>query len=111
MTDRELLELAAKAAGYEYFHDGCEGIANIPMIKVNGTFKVWMPLSSGSDALSLAGFLKMRIEFHVRHPFVAVFIGTESTFLKIEEKIGEDTMLSACRAIVRSAAETGKAMQ
>lgn len=48
MTDRELLELAAKAAGYEFgwIHDG-------PRIKCAEGWTPWNPLTDDGDAFRL----------------------------------------------------------
>ena len=42
MTDRELLEAAAKAAGYVHYHPG------------DGFYQTWNPLTDDGDALRLA---------------------------------------------------------
>ncbi len=57
MTDRELLELAAKAAGYEYAKHG-------GYIVVDGIPGNWNPLTDDGDALRLAVKLRMVIEIN-----------------------------------------------
>ena len=55
-TDRELLELAAKAARYQYAKHG-------GYIVVDGIPGNWNPLTDDGDALRLAVRLKIDIEF------------------------------------------------
>ena len=62
MTDRELLELAAKAAGYDvvFVHDN-----KIPMrrdVPNRKGMKVWNPLEDDGDALRLAVMLNLLID-------------------------------------------------
>ena len=54
MTDRELLELAAKAAGYEYAKHG-------GYIVVDGIPGNWNPLTDDGDALRLAVTLHLTV--------------------------------------------------
>ena len=58
-TDRELLELAAKAAGYEYAKHG-------GYIVVDGIPGNWNPLTDDGDALRLA--VKLRLSIDHNHP-------------------------------------------
>ena len=55
-TDRELLELAAKAAGYDYAKHG-------GYIVVDGVPGNWNPLADDGDALRLALALNIEYEF------------------------------------------------
>lgn len=89
MTDRELLELAAKAAG-------------IDMQQHCG----WHPLYDDGDALRLAVKLEMQID--LRHSFhtVRVYGAAEG---RIDEG-AKDPYAATRRAIVRAAAEIGKEM-
>lgn len=103
MTDRELLELAAKAAGLTLYE-------HVPGLIVTGSpetkdvdYERWNPLDNDGDALRLAVKLDMQItppahksrgvwaiwDKHHRHP---------------------DPCAEARRAIVRAAAEIGRAM-
>lgn len=89
--DKELLELAAKAAGINV--DSWEDCG-------------WSPLSDDGDALRLA--VKLRIE-----------IGFYSTLVRaakqdqdwIGEYYGNDPYAATRRAIVRAAAEIGRGME
>lgn len=57
-ADRELLELAAAAAGLEI--TGYTG-KGVPMINIGGYPCPWNPLVDDGDALRLAGALKMEV--------------------------------------------------
>lgn len=103
MTDRELLELAAKAAEVtdvgEWF-DSDEG----PYFVVGS--KVWDPITDDGDALRLA----VRLELEVSLGNFGAIVYLKSG--KVEE-IGEDgcdAMSLFRRAIVRAAAEIGRRM-
>lgn len=116
MTDRELLELAAKAAGlydewpapdYEVQVSGegawCSGM---------GTSKLWNPLTDDGDALRLAVKLKLFIdgEFCCAQEFKGPWFGggeDEHAGVSHDEC---DPYAATRRAIVRAAAEVGKAM-
>ena len=109
MTDKELLKLAAKAAGIKVFKspDGifrdCTGFD--PMMNIYAA-KAWNPLIDDGDALRLAVQLKMH-----------VLIGNEGIRIKAPNlgfQFGmpiDDAMTSVRQAIVQAAAEIGKAMQ
>ncbi|NWC92638.1 MULTISPECIES: hypothetical protein [unclassified Pseudomonas] len=87
MTDRELLELAAKAAGVKF--DGSS------FIRRNGyTSNVWDPLHDNDDALHLAVELKMNLTLVQR----GISWDDPDVFEKQR------------RAIVEGAAEIGKKM-
>lgn len=103
-TDRELLELAAKAAGYEYAKHG-------GYIVVDGIPGNWNPLSDDGDALRLAAKLKIDIEWQATNPFPEPRVeayqrNDEGAYFCADEH--EDDYR---RAIVRAAAAIGKAMK
>ena len=103
MSDRELLELAAKAAGYDV------------MRTVSGhlvvDFKKWNPLEDDGDALRLAVKLKLEIE-RSKFDNSAVYVGAPRYAKWREEANDENDIINATRrAIVRAAAEIGKSMQ
>ena len=116
MDDKELLGLAAKAAGYtlEDHHD------------INGEYwpwcieegEYWCPLTDDGDALRLAvklglyiGINRIRID-HGDSPEVTVYYGGVFKDKKIEMWTGidDDYYTATRRAIVRAAAEIGRAM-
>lgn len=117
MSDRELLELAAKAAGIvgkygyapdDYYYNGnVEGICTeLP----DGRFYVWNPLSDDGDALRLAIRLGMKLSTNLHHRFVVV--NDEQEFYD-EAKFGGvcDPEWVMRLTIVRVAAEIGRQMQ
>lgn len=89
MTDRELLEMAAKAAGVEYV-DGASW----------GGGAGWDPLANYSDAFQLAAKLQLVVDF---------FEGEVVAPLSVETFPPGD-LSAACLAITRAAAKEGKAM-
>ena len=111
MTDRELLELAAKAAGIElqddhYWRDGF--------------WTRWNPITDDGDALRLA----VRLGFHARQ-FPILDDGFDAPLGMVEVwrvddddpmhveflRSGDDRLAATRRAIVRAAAEIGKGMK
>ena len=103
MTDKELIELAAKAAGLHVKVSSNSGMG----LKVHGNCNWWNPLTDDGDALRLA--VKLELE---------VSLGQFGTIIyprhgKVEE-IGEDgcdEMALCRRAITRAAAQIGKEMK
>ena len=98
MTDRELLELAAKAAGQE------RSVAGDLWSNARGT--LWNPLTDDGDALRLAVQLKLEFEWWKN----GVAIGREDMPPPPIECTDTDPYAATRRAIVRAAAEIGKAM-
>ena len=96
MTDRELLELAAKAAGYEYAKNG-------GYIVVDGIPGNWNPLSDDGDALRLAVRLEMDVSLGLRGAVIEQGHGH-----KVQDLDDDDPYAAARRAIVRAAAEIGR---
>jgi hypothetical protein len=102
MTDKKLLELAAKAAGITWIRDYKDG----PM-KVMMTFtREWNPLTDDGDALRLAVRLKLTIS--IRDDDVRVYECAENFRRKRREFNENDPYAATRRAIVRAAAEIGK---
>lgn len=106
MNDRELIELAAKAAGYE-----CKWNPDDPFhlrsMHIAPNWQAWNPLDDDGDALRLAVELKMSVTVFDD----AVGIGINPGFGYREYDISPDQNNSTRRAIVRAAAEIGKAMK
>ena len=107
-TDRELLELAAKAIGHKtHFNkvDACQ-------LSTDGTeegyIQFWNPLTDDGDALRLAVKLSIRIYIYDA-PDAFSFCATDAT--SSHQNHGSDPCAATRRAIVRAAAEIGKAMQ
>ena len=106
MTDRELLELAAKAAGHrivEWAQDGNEVDVAI-IIRGDGdgfSKRPWQPMldnqmtDADGDALRLAVKLRLDVAWYERNPL----------------ELDVDPYAATRRAIVRAAAEIGRAMK
>jgi hypothetical protein len=114
MTDRELLELAAKAAGYESLVD-----QRGTWYKIDGDWVDWNPLFYERDALRLAIKLGLKIMPYPvygvdKHSVIVskrvpatdpesevAYVGPECVELYHES----DPYTATCRAVVRAAAE------
>ena len=98
-NDRELLELAAKAAGETLPH---------PVARVTHDRgcapKLWNPLTDDGDALRLA--VKLNLKVMIR--LLGAGVCSQDGKLNVSE-YGEDPYAATRRAIVRAAAEIGKA--
>ena len=104
MTDKEMLELAAKAAGYDEF----EGHA-AKMIAGG-----WNPLTHDGDALRLAIQLGMNVAISNTGQNTAnteVIVVVNDQWVSIVEYHGNCREAATKRAIVRAAAEVGRAMK
>ena len=106
MTDRELLELAAKAAGIKGWW-----LAESKTFQINTApfrnFVTWNPLADDGDALRLAVKLEMFLEIHQSVTTADIGIG-KNEWVTCAEKHGNDPYAATRRAIVRAAAEIGK---
>ncbi len=103
MIDRELLNLAAKAAGYKVHSSGklfwVWKDSNVEWVD-------WNPLSDDGDALRLAIQLEMDVSFGLRGAVIE-----QSHGKKIQELDDNDPYAATRRAIVRAAAEIGRNMK
>jgi prepilin-type processing-associated H-X9-DG protein len=100
-ADRELLELAARALGAVRFEEAeGEGYANLYFADGHVEFS-WNPLRFSGDALELA--VRLRIDIGWQNGPTVFADGFYS------EPAQNDPLIATCRAIVRAAAETGKA--
>lgn len=111
MNDRELLELAAKAAGTDLrWHDGWNGMPDLASI--DGF--VWNPLTDDGDALRLA--VKLRLDVmtcgrHAKQDEIQVGGAVVATTFQPIAHPYDDPLTATRRAIVRAAAEIGKEMK
>jgi len=96
MNDRELLTLAAKAAGIDYHIDRLDGC---PKIIADG--RVWNPLVFDGDALGLAAKLRISVDFN------DCCAWSRGIFGLVQEFWGGDYPDCYRNAIVRAAAEIG----
>ena len=104
MTDRELLENAAKAAGIPpALYETRNGMVWEPDKKV--WRRAWNPLTDDGDALRLAVKLQMSLDTGLGQS-LAISLGGKDC---VEQHAG-DPLAATRRAIVRAAAEIGKAM-
>lgn len=110
-TDRELLELAAKAAGV--VGDWCESYECILLTdtETNEGCDTWAPFIDDGDALQLAVLLRLDILQDENSVSVKRYVGpaTEAEYLA-QERILCSRLDTTRRAIVRAAAEIGAAM-
>ena len=110
MSDRELLELAAKAAGVNGFL-----VDSGLNIGSNAFPKVWNPLADDGDALRLAVKLRINIEHMAdmggRDFGINCWPRGRGDCGQSEDSDLSDYCAATRRAIVRAAAEIGKAMQ
>jgi hypothetical protein len=103
MNDRELLEMAARAAGIELV-----GGSKTPMVRDAGDLdymREWRPLTDDGDALRLAVKLGMTIR-NFGH-LVSVMAPHQ---YQVDVYTNGDTCAATRRAIVRAAAEIGRTM-
>ena len=111
MNDRQLIELAAKAAGLQEYGWMADTFTHV----VNNQFVFWEPLTDDGDALRLA--VRMRIAFkffrnappELGLPRLCALATMENGNWFAEE--GADEVAATRRAIVRAAAEIGKEMK
>lgn len=113
MTDRELLEMAAKAAGYKLSLRLTDGGLMLRIGKKNSP-KKWNPLTNDGDALRLA--VKLTIDFYIGDDdgtatYAGYFIKSNTRQCFAIERHCDDPYAATRRAIVRAAAEIGKGMK
>ncbi|MES2950242.1 MAG: hypothetical protein V4858_16995 [Pseudomonadota bacterium] len=114
MGEREMLELAARAAGIALAGDGVNGIfydALMGCVDADSD-RHWNPLEDDGDALRLAVRLNMDVDIGRRVISVAWFDAEGNVFELKEpgEKSGAEPFSATRRAITRAAAEIGKAI-
>jgi hypothetical protein len=112
MTDRELLDLAAKAAGLEFdpTYKNAHGLMVVRDGAVCQSDQVlWNPLTNDGDALRLAVKLHMSVLSNEHASWVAT--GMHQIVRAEEHHDGADPYAATRRAIVRAAAEIGKGLK
>jgi hypothetical protein len=112
-TDTELLELAAKAAGIALLrcrlHDpACRDFLLVERASDDNAIG-WNPLTDDGDAMRLA--VRMGIALDRTSNRCWTFVAGMAIQGVCEEFYGDDSYAATRRAIVRAAAEIGKAMQ
>lgn len=118
MSDREMLELAAKAAGLritwgEKYRLGADEIdcTDLPYVVSDSPDEApyyWNPLADDGDALRLAVKLMMNVEPWGAGASAVVIVNNRA--LVAEPHYGDDPERATRRAIVRAAAEIGKTL-
>lgn len=105
MGDKELLELAAKAAGLKVrWHESGHYGPTMEIMESEAGGAPWNPLTDDGDALRLAIEVDITIDAPKGGKFV--YAGGQGCF---SEPVGSCRMAATRRAIVRAAAEIGKA--
>lgn len=99
MNDRELLELAARAAGID-------PVLAEPINFSTGVEYYWNPLTDDGDALRLA----VKLGLHVKVCRRMVLVEQREVGDDKIEQLHSDPYAATRRAIVRAAAEIGKSM-
>jgi hypothetical protein len=108
MTDRELLELAAKANGHGVYFDEVSGLT---FLDDRFTRVLWNPLHNDGDALRLA--VKLHLTIMLGTPggedvqVSAEEVGADECVSFAMEPLAADPYAATRRAIVRAAAATG----
>lgn len=107
MTDKELLEVAAKAAGFELTQWPDEDF--VRAVLPGNWCPKWNPLGNDGDALRLAVKLGIKFRYNAALGQAFAWIGPDE--IEVRENI-EDCHRSECaatrRAIVRAAAKIGE---
>jgi len=102
VDDRELLELAAKAAGIDAVYEK----GYLTWFDRGRPFRpAWKPLTDDGDALALA--VRVFLTVGVEDGFTEVLTGIG---MAITESHNGDALSATRRAIVRAAAEIGRSM-
>jgi hypothetical protein len=115
VNDRELLELAAKAAGLDVENVADHGGLHVWFGKNPKSLRLWNPLTDDGDALRLAVTLRLSVKHGIE-------IGDDSQAISAYAYYGDvgechfephngDPHAATRRAIVRAAAAIGEAMQ
>ena len=100
--DKTLLELAAKAAGYEFWdYNGSYRVRTRPNREEYPEWEPWNPLTDDGDALRLAVKLRMEVNIEMFSTNATV----HEPYSEEHEQHGDDPYAATRRAIVRAAAQ------
>jgi len=117
MTDREMLELAARAAGYDFGEYGGRPARQVTT-KIGPAWIYWHPLTDDGDALRLAVQLMIRVSVNRAFPLgipgsvTAEYPDRDCFYFALGEAVTNgDPYAATRRAIVRAAAEIGRQME
>jgi hypothetical protein len=111
MTDRELLELAAKACGWSVI-GWDDRMVDVPLVRRgDGSRFYWIPLADDGDAFRLAVKLNLTTRYEAAADGAMVMVGAhwhdEFPDYWWNEWLEKDAASATRRAIVRAAAEIG----
>ena len=110
--NRQLLELAATAAGWmpnnSWAWCANAGKNGAFCYRLNGEMIVWNPLDDNADAFNLAVKLRIEIAYNEENKCVCRFWTNTKGFMAVAERITDDPHAATRRAIVRAAAEIAK---
>ena len=114
MTNRELLELAAKAAEYQKieYHNLKGSMLDVRYGRDEAIWNdedYWNPLVDDGEAFRLAVKLRLLINMIALTKKINVF--SKNVNVSVTEPEGSDPYAATRRAIVRAAAEIGKGME
>ncbi|WP_433867066.1 hypothetical protein [Ralstonia wenshanensis] len=109
MTDRELVRLAAKAAGLDVECAFIGGDLHIWASRRLQRLRLWNPLMDDGDALRLAVSLGLIVSCDAS-PCIAVSSERYPSIHIVESAYGGDVQQATRRAIVRVAAKIGSRM-
>lgn len=110
MNDREMLELAAHAAGMDCRMRYCDAWKGMALYTLQqGYFgPTWNPLTDDGDALRLAVTLEISVEFYRSTSDGTKFVIATKPRSRQVEACNSDPYAAARRAITRAAAEIGR---
>ncbi|WP_367126163.1 hypothetical protein [Ralstonia sp. CP] len=110
MTDREMLEKAAKAADLEVECAFTSGDLHVWTNRKLQLLRIWNPLKDDGDALRLAAKLNLDIRFSWYDDLTAVFVGGtwDDAPEAVHELFERDVTAATRLAIVRAAAAIGE---
>lgn len=107
MSDRKLIELAAKAAGIE--HPAGEHCVNGPAVWDCNSLRWWRPLTDDGDAMRLAVKLHISVSWSPSGRSVKASV-CDNPFLVFGIDATDSDCADVRRAIVSAAAAIGEAM-
>jgi hypothetical protein len=118
MTDKKLLELAAKAAGMQIVGEVDKMICQpdhttggFVIRNDRGGDSCWNPLTDDGDALRLAVKLNIDLRFYPNPQIAEPWVEAATENDASDELLQPDPFAATRRAIVRAAAEIGKTME
>lgn len=106
MSDRELLDLAARAVGGELLPT-TDGYPYWAAFKETPPGP-WNPLEDGGDAFRLMAELRIDVVFDGESTVQAIYTDRSFSFCVFEQAIQEDVAANIRLAIVNAAAEIGR---